>query len=161
MYSDDMLRLFQPYFEKIKELAKFQVDEARKLNKYPCKIILSGGFGDSRAIQQYLEREVIGPFNAEANGLPVMELFYPGKGRSGRAVAYGAVMRAQDKENGPKRTPLRSIGVLRHIPADDSYYSKEVLKQKPKAATLSGQLYIKDTIEWVIKAVSRLSIPSS
>ena len=75
-------------------------------------------------------------------------------------IAKGGILRALDKTNGPVRVPRMSYGVLRHIP-----YQPEAVEEFPelegpmsackpkKGCMLDGELYIDNTIDWVIKAV--------
>lgn len=57
-----------------------------------------------------------------------MELVPAAANTSATGVATGAIIRAQNKDEGPKRIPCRSIGVLYHVPDDPDYnFSKEVL----------------------------------
>jgi hypothetical protein len=72
---------------------------------------------------------------------------------SAAGVATGAVMRAQNKEHGPKRIPQRSFGVRVHVPDEPDTYSEDVLRQLFSEAEVSGESYIKNTLKWIIKAV--------
>lgn len=83
-----------------------------------------------------------------------------GRGAScATGVAHGAILRALDKSNGPKKMARLSIGILRHFP-----YEPETILEHPEMEPLhegerskdefNGLWYIKNTIVWLIKAVS-------
>jgi hypothetical protein len=146
-----MRTIFDDSLERIERLMKDQIRHARENSIQIDKVVLVGGFGDSPALQEFLSASL-----TEINymhGTKMKMVFTPANtGAAG--VATGAVMRALNKENGPKRIPCRSIGVLRHILYEPDRYPAEVLDQRFSFAELSEEEYIMRTLMWVIKAVS-------
>jgi hypothetical protein len=75
--------------------------------------------------------------------------------RSGTAVAHGAVLRALRKEDGPARIVQSSYGFLRTEPHEPEVWEahKNIRAWYDK---VDGQMYVKDTIDWLIKKVRRI-----
>ena len=73
----------------------------------------------------------------------------------GTAVASGAVLRALNKEDGPTRHIQSSYGFIRA-----EYYEPDVVKEQRGVNAwrdpLDGELYIKNTIDWVVKKVCEI-----
>jgi hypothetical protein len=69
----------------------------------------------------------------------------------------GAVLRALEKEDGPARITQSSYGFLRTEPHDpeNCQAHKEV---RPTIDKLDGGKYVRNTIDWLVKKVSRISI---
>jgi hypothetical protein len=67
-------------------------------------------------------------------------------------VAYGAVLRALDKENGPERIIQASYGFQRAEPYDPISCVAHA-ETKPTRDKCDGELYVKDTIDWLIRKV--------
>jgi len=151
LYSDDLRTIFDESLKTIERLLLEQIEHAHTSKVSIDKVVLVGGFGDSPALKGYL-RAALTKFNASHRTSIRLVVAPANTGATG--VATGAVMRAGNKENGPKRVPGRSIGVRRHIPPDEEAYSAEVLDQRTSLADISQQEYIKNTIWWLIKAVS-------
>jgi hypothetical protein len=80
--------------------------------------------------------------------------------RSGTAVAHGAVLRALRKEDGPARIVQSSYGFLRTEPHEPEVWEahKNIRAWYDK---VDGQMYVKDTIDWLIKKVRRIHVKSS
>jgi hypothetical protein len=149
-----MMGLFAGPLETISQMMVQQIQHAWNINVKIDKIVVVGGFGDSPALREHLERALVQLLAGEDTSKPQrtnMELVFSQHNTSATSVAAGAVMRAQNREGGPSRKPDLSLGVLRHIPYDEAMYSGEVLRQQLNYADKSKRTYIKDTIEWVIK----------
>jgi hypothetical protein len=75
--------------------------------------------------------------------------------RSGTAVAHGAVLRALRKEDGPARIVQSSYGFLRTEPHEPEVWNAH---QNIRAwyDKVDGQMYVKDTIDWLITKVSHV-----
>ena len=73
----------------------------------------------------------------------------------GTAVAHGAVLRALRKEDGPARIVQSSYGFLRTEPHEPEEWEahKNVRAWYDK---VDGQMYVKNTIDWLIKKVSHV-----
>ncbi len=67
-------------------------------------------------------------------------------------MASGALLRAFNKENGPKRQARSSYGILRTEPFRDWEEHKH-RKIKPTYDAHDGMPYITNTIDWVLKLV--------
>lgn len=74
-------------------------------------------------------------------------------------------MRACDKENGPSRMPRLSYGVLRHFEYQNEpglqkqfpEFATAILEGKQTIDKLDGKIWVNDTIQWIIKAVSKVA----
>jgi hypothetical protein len=150
--SEDLMALFDESFKTIETLLLQQIEHARRSNIAVNKVVLVGGFGDSPALKKYLHASLESVNNQHDTK---MQMAFAAANTSAVGVAIGAVKRAQDKYNGPKRIPCRSIGVLYHVPDDSDYeFSPQVLRQRWSVCELSQEEYIMRTIKWIIKAVS-------
>lgn len=117
------------------------------------KIVLVGGFGDSPALQDYLA-DSINLINEKHR--TDIQIIFTHTNRGAAGVARGAVMRAQNKKNGPKRIVRQSIGVYEHLCCDDDEsYPKAVLDQVSELNKVERCHYVMDTIVWKIKTVSQ------
>jgi molecular chaperone DnaK (HSP70) len=144
--------LFDESLKAIEQLMLEQLAQAKSSNTQVDKVLLVGGYADSPTLKRFLEMS-LKRFNNQY-GTNII-LVVPPSNTSATGVATGALMRAQHKENGPKRVPSRSIGVLYHIPDDPAYdFAPEVLLQSWSTCELSGEEYIMRTLKWIIKAVS-------
>jgi hypothetical protein len=143
--------LFDESLKIIERLVIDQLTQAKSNGSFVDKVVLVGGFGDSPALKKFLS-DILASYNTQFG--TTVRLVSPPTNTSATSVALGALMRAQDKKNGPKRVPRRSIGVLYHIPDDPSYdFPKEVLGQPWSTNDLSGEGYIMRTLKWIIKTV--------
>jgi hypothetical protein len=131
-----------------------QLKYARDNNIDVNKVVLVGGFGDSPALKRYLNASLSSVNNQYGTKV---QLSASPQNRSATGVAVGALKRALNKSNGPRRVPYRSIGILYHVPDDPVYgSSSEVLAQRATPSDLSNEDYIMRTIKWIIKVVSTL-----
>lgn len=67
-------------------------------------------------------------------------------------VSHGAVFRALNKENGPERKILASLGVLQHEIYDDKIKAHKLSPEDITDAR-DGKSYVLNVIEWLIKKV--------
>jgi hypothetical protein len=70
------------------------------------------------------------------------------------AIAHGAVLRAANKLNGPRREIQSSYGFLRTEPFDSEEFPQHKGAKKTRNE-FDGYWYIKNTIHWLIKKVCR------
>jgi hypothetical protein len=77
-----------------------------------------------------------------------------GRNTGATGVATGAIMRAQDKRYGPERVPRMSYGIMRHIEWDPDSNLDYMCNQPAEKSIHDGEYEIRETIEWLIKAVS-------
>jgi hypothetical protein len=149
--------IFQTPLETIDNLMKDQIHYAMRDCIQIDKIVLSGGFGDSPALRERLTKS-LKAINEKGN--MHIKLIFRKKNAGAAGVAKGALMRAMNKDNGPKRTPVQSIGILHHV-RDDPRYPKEVLNQgKWEHHEETDDWYIMNTIEWLIKVASLSAMKS-
>lgn len=92
----------------IEDLLLEQIDHAQRMNTDIDKLILRGGFGDSPALKEHLKASL--KRTNDKNNTDII-LVLDAANSSAAGVVVGAIMRAQDKTNGPKRVPCRSIGI--------------------------------------------------
>jgi hypothetical protein len=149
----DMLSIFQECFDTIDGLMRSQITHALSNNINVNKNIFVGGFGNSPALKQFLTASLV-KIN-KAHGTNII-LVTTAANTSAGAVATGGVVRAQNKENGPKRVPRQSIRVIRHVPDEPETYSRDVLSQGWELSETDGEYYNMRTIQWIIKVVSYL-----
>ncbi|KAF2025869.1 hypothetical protein EK21DRAFT_103649 [Setomelanomma holmii] len=131
----DLQAIFQESLDKIDSLMLAQLKYVRTKHTVVKKVVLAGGFGDSPALQAYL-RASLNTVNTQ-HGTKV-ELVVNPKTYSAPGVAVGGLVRAMNKENGPRRVPYRSIGIIYHVPDDLSY-------------GCSAEEYFMRTLKWLIK----------
>jgi hypothetical protein len=154
--SADMEKIFQPSLEKIEKLMKDQIYHAIANNISIDKVVLAGGFGDSPALKEHLTESLQKIYERENERI---QLLSTPKRKSAAGVAKGALMRAMNKEHGPKRIPVQSIGILHHVSDDPSKYPPEVLRQRGwDDNELTGESYLMNTIQWLVKIASLLLI---
>ncbi|KAF1923136.1 uncharacterized protein M421DRAFT_9919 [Didymella exigua CBS 183.55] len=135
----DIWNIFRPTV-KIGNMIEDTAVNAKDTGYTVSKIVVVGGFGDSPCLQAYLleqkgrvERRLGSP----------LKLRFSQRNMSATGVATGAILRTINKANGPSRIPCQSIGILRHIPCDQTEeYSAEVLSQKKTRDTYDVTDYI-------------------
>lgn len=149
-----MEQMFKPSCRGIRELMAQQIVTARSKGYVVDKVVVVGGFADSPYLTKFLKNSV-GGINTQIG--TVTELIFPPRGTSATGVATGAIHRAVNKEHGPKRIPRQSIGILRHIPYPTlaKTYKQPVLRQAKTFNKTLNQMYIMDTIEWLVKKASQ------
>ncbi|KAF3037823.1 hypothetical protein E8E12_007276 [Didymella heteroderae] len=146
---EDIWNIFRLTVKEIGSMIEDAVMNAKTTGYMVSKIVIVGGFGDSPCLQSYLleKKDRI----AKKLGSP-LKLRFSLKNMSAISVATGATMRAVNKASGPSRIPCQSIGILRHIPCDQTEeYSADVLSQESKRNDQEGADYILNTILWVVK----------
>jgi len=132
-----MLEIFQPSRDTI-DSWKTRLPRLLLSSPKIDRVVLAGGFGDSPALKEHLS---IAP--GRINGLrgANMKLIFTPANTSAASVATGAVIRSQNREKGPKRTPCQSVGIIRHVPRDEELYEPEVLAQRGWEANELDQQY--------------------
>jgi hypothetical protein len=149
---EDMRNIFDPSLKTIDKLMQDQIYHAISEDIGIDKVVLVGGFGDSPALKEYLSASLQ---RINENEDKSLQLVCTPAQTSATGVAKGALMRAMNKEHGPKRIPVQSIGILHHVRYDPSQYPSKVLDQGNWSEnTLMDEWYIMDTIQWLIKVVS-------
>jgi Arc/MetJ-type ribon-helix-helix transcriptional regulator len=145
-----MGRIFGKVVRKIERLMVDLLDRALEAKERIDTLVLSGGFSDSQYLRHSL-RECLSEYNKEhATNTELMVA--PGQ-KGGTGTAIGALMRTQNKENGPVRTLRLSVGVMRTIAFELDMYDDEVNAQELYTREDDGETYIKDVIMWLLKVV--------
>ncbi|KAK7906417.1 hypothetical protein PG985_016423 [Apiospora marii] len=151
--------LFDPLLKGIVSVMEDQIVKARSKGSRVEKVVLIGGFASSektlvRHVENHLEK-----FNAEndcsiklVKPRHAREMMLKGGFRT-TAVASGAVLRAFNKEQGPKRLARSSYGILRTEPFGEC---EEHEGLRPYYNPYDGQPYIKDTVDWILKLGSEV-----
>ncbi len=143
---NEMYEVFKDCIRGVADLMLKQLNAAKEKGVNVQTVIVIGGFGESPSLTNHLKKVL----RRERNrlGQPIdLEL----SRHVQSAVARGAVLRALRKEDGPERFTRSSYGILR-----SERYNEEDLKHRKFRVTRSpadGELYIMDTIFWVIEKV--------
>ncbi|KAK5062683.1 hypothetical protein LTR84_004756 [Exophiala bonariae] len=145
--------IFRDSLMGITDIMRGQLRAADDKELTVSRVLLIGGFGQSPSLKSHLEKVLYKERNYQ--DLPI-QLERPDYVDS--AVARGAVLRALRKEDGPIRITRTSYGVLH-----SEYYNKSDPKHQGLRGTrdpADGQLYIKDTINWLIFKVTGRRVAS-
>ncbi|KAK8137369.1 hypothetical protein PG984_005309 [Apiospora sp. TS-2023a] len=141
--------LFDPLLQGIVSVMNDQIIKATAKGSRVEKVVLIGGFASSeKTLVRYIEHH-LEKFNAE-NDCHI-KLVKPRHATT--AVASGAVLRAFNKELGPKRLARSSYGILRTEPFGEC---EEHEGLRPYYNPYDGQPYIKDTVDWILKLGSEV-----
>ncbi|KAK7941501.1 uncharacterized protein PG986_013888 [Apiospora aurea] len=141
--------LFDPLLQGIVSVMDDQIIKATAKGSRVEKVVLIGGFASSeKTLVKYVETH-LEKFNVE-NDCHI-KLVKPKHATT--AVASGAVLRAFNKELGPKRLARSSYGILRTEPFGEC---EEHEGLRPYYNPFDGQPYIKDTVDWILKLGSEV-----
>ncbi|KAK7974420.1 hypothetical protein PG989_016268 [Apiospora arundinis] len=141
--------LFDPLLQGIVSVMDNQIVKAFAKGSRVEKVVLIGGFASSeKTLVKYIENH-LEKFNAENDCR--IRLVKPRHATT--AVASGAVLRAFNKELGPKRMARSSYGILRTEPFKE-YKEHDGLHAYYNP--YDGQPYIKDTVDWILKLGSEV-----
>ncbi|OCK74689.1 hypothetical protein K432DRAFT_363277 [Lepidopterella palustris CBS 459.81] len=148
--SDDFWKIFLPSLQGVASLMESQLDLAREARNGPLnveKVIVIGGFAQSPALRDYLQKK-LKKINEKHKSR--VELIAPSvRDGPGVAVASGAVLRALNKRSGPERIMRSSYGILcKEIYDEDLPGHKEA---KRLELDIDGEEYVKDSMVWLIK----------
>ncbi|KAF4216265.1 hypothetical protein CNMCM8980_005267 [Aspergillus fumigatiaffinis] len=154
-FTDNRLRLdqkdfkdiFRPCLEGVSRLMLKQLESARRSGIIVKKVLLIGGFAASPSLHRYL-KAILRQRSVEIVGSPV-GLVRPNVRDT--AVASGAVLRALNRELGPVRIIQSSYGYLRTEPWDPDAIEAHRINKIKQADPNDGDLYVKNTICWVLK----------
>lgn len=142
----EMYKIFKPCISGVADLMTDQLNEAKRRSVNIQTVILIGGFGESPSLKNHLERVLRTERNLQNQSIDLMRPNYVES-----AVARGAVLRALRKENGPERFLRSSYGILRTVPYD--YTNSKHRKFRVERSSVDGELYVVQTIEWVLEKV--------
>ncbi|KAG2019349.1 hypothetical protein GB937_005263 [Aspergillus fischeri] len=143
----DFKDIFRPCLEGISKLMLKQLQSARRSGIIVKKVLLIGGFAASPSLHRYL-KAVLRQRSVEIVGSAV-GLVRPNVRDT--AVASGAVLRALNRELGPVRIIQSSYGYLRTEPWDPDAIEAHRSSRPKQADPNDGDLYVKNTICWVLK----------
>ncbi|KAI1364017.1 hypothetical protein F5Y08DRAFT_353863 [Xylaria arbuscula] len=137
----EMEAIFSPCLEQIAKLMESQIKSTRLRGIRVDKVIVVGGFAGSPSLQGYLMRRLAG-ISREV-GYPIEWVVRENKVA---AVASGAVLRALNKDHGPKRQLQSSYGFRRDEPYSKEDFGENVKRYRDPA---DNRMYVK-TINWVL-----------
>lgn len=152
-----MFYIFRLTTDAITDMVRDFVNESRAEGHVATKILLTGGFGDSRYLRHKFT-EMIAELNERLS--PPLELRTSKRGQSATSVATGGIRRSNDKSHGPSRAPSQSIGIVRHLQCGTEYFEalpQEVKDQEEEPNAVTKEEYIHDVIKWLITKVSYTS----
>ncbi|CAH0056992.1 unnamed protein product [Clonostachys solani] len=136
--------MFLERFRGIDNIMMGQITAA--IERGRTNVVLIGGFSASASLKKYLEMR-LKHFND--NNRCSIKLICPANDmKIVNAVASGAVLRALNKSQGPKREARSSYGILRAEPFGEHEEHKDL---SPYYDRHDGQPYIRNTIDWVLK----------
>ena len=144
--------MFEPSLAGTQELLERQLGLAFEKGLTVSKVIVVGGFGESPSLRSRLTKLVGSKRNVNGN---IIDIIWPDRFPTS-AVARGAVLRSLNKDNGPTRQSRASFGFLR----TEEYNTKQLLPEyieaavRPSVDPIDGWEWVKNTIFWVIQAVS-------
>ncbi|KFZ03935.1 hypothetical protein V502_10543 [Pseudogymnoascus sp. VKM F-4520 (FW-2644)] len=140
----DLKEIFDPFLERVAVLMRAQLQGAKENGLNVKKVILIGGFADSPSLQSYLTRELAVMRNYKEDRI---NLILPRAAET--AVSSGAVLRALNKKDGPKRISRSSYGFLcTEVHEPDEIPAHRGIR--PFSEPLDGRKYVKYTIFWLI-----------
>ncbi|KAK8130804.1 hypothetical protein PG999_003184 [Apiospora kogelbergensis] len=149
MRMETIKALFDPLLQGIVSVLEDQMMKATSRGFRVEKVVLIGGFAASeKTLVRYLQKH-LDKLNAKDGSK--IELIKPRHATT--AVASGAVLRAFNKELGPKRLARSSYGILRTEPFEQC---EEHEGLRPYYNPYDGQPYIKDTVDWILKLGSEV-----
>ncbi|KAI1350063.1 hypothetical protein F5Y01DRAFT_165372 [Xylaria sp. FL0043] len=143
---DQIKAIFTPCLEQIARIMEDQIEAAGQRGVCVDKVVLVGGFAGSPSLRKYLERHLR---TLSSRVGCEMELIV--RQNSVAAVASGAVLRALNKNDGPKRSIRSSYGIRRDEPYDPKFHRSA----KPYRDPVDGLMYVR-TIDWVIQQKTEL-----
>ncbi|CAI6338266.1 unnamed protein product [Periconia digitata] len=149
-HEDMANKIFLDSLRGTRDILNNQLELAEGPERKVQKVILTGGFGQSPALRNYL-RGKLEKYNRRKQA--TIELLYPKSPST--AVAKGAILRALKKGDGPERITQCSYGFLRDELYEPEKYP-EHSRARAKIDEADGEQYVVDTIDWLISAGDRL-----
>jgi len=137
--ADDLTEILEPILRRVWAVLQDQLDAAFEKGKIIKHVFLSGGFAGSPSLVTML-RQVLEDYSKELGLLSKIHLVEDAK-TSNAAVSSGAVLRALNKENGPRRFAQSSYGFLRREPFQPLVF-KAHSHTRPKRDSIDGELYV-------------------
>ncbi|OBT41085.1 hypothetical protein VE00_09322 [Pseudogymnoascus sp. WSF 3629] len=162
MNQKDFMAIFMPHLREIGKLLRTQLTSAREKGHELTKVPLTGGFSGSPSLKTYLKR-LLQKISREF-GYNIQLICELAETEHETAVVRGALIRANDKSDGPDRIPQLSYGVE----IMEEYNAEKFSAHKGTRPTLDkidGRYYVNDVISWLIikgievESEERFSIP--
>jgi hypothetical protein len=147
--KDEIQQLFDPSVQGVLRLLRKQLALTLEAKLIVSKVIVVGGFGESPVLQDAIEEVIAKERNLLGS---TIRTIWP-HDMPTTAVVRGALLRAINKEDGPKRKSRSSFGFLRH----EQY---KAFPEHEEAGVVSirdrfdGRPLVHDTLNWLIQAVS-------
>ncbi|KAJ5199425.1 hypothetical protein N7491_000016 [Penicillium cf. griseofulvum] len=129
---------FQPSLEGIARLVQEQLNICEKKKLVMQKVIFVGGYSQSNTFRHFMEQR-----------FQRLQLNYPKDSGWETIVSGGAVYRAIDKSNGPRRKILANIGILQVEEKDRKLVAHRNIV--PYFNPCDEKYYIGDCLNWIIK----------
>ncbi|KAH8780522.1 hypothetical protein F5882DRAFT_451384 [Hyaloscypha sp. PMI_1271] len=150
--QDDFDDIFSPILQRVWEVLEKQLDSARSKGITINNVFLLGGFAGSpslitalrMALREYAAKENI-------NQIRLIE----DTNKKNAAVSSGAVLRALNKKNGPRRFAQSSYGFLRREPFQPLLF-KAHSQTTPKIDKVDGERYV-DVINYFMRKSTLIS----
>lgn len=142
----DLYNVFNVPLRGVADLMLKQLNAAKASKVNVQTVILTGGFGESPSLRKHLKKKLVDQKNLLGQSIDLHQSRFVQS-----AVARGAVLRALNKEHGPRRFTRSSYGILQ----SEAYDEENPLHRKFRVTKhpADGELYIMGTIHWVIEKV--------
>ncbi|RFU27660.1 hypothetical protein B7463_g8656, partial [Scytalidium lignicola] len=141
---NEMYGVFKDCLRGVSDLMLKQLNAAKTKEVSIERVILTGGFGDSPSLRNHLKKILRKERNFLDRPIDLETSYYLQS-----AVARGAILRALRKDFGPRRHTRSSYGILRSELYD--FNNPKHKRFRVRRDPADGELYIMDTIEWVIE----------
>ncbi|KAI9933210.1 hypothetical protein ASPWEDRAFT_42965 [Aspergillus wentii DTO 134E9] len=142
----DLRYIFGDLLKGILDLMLRQIELADRQGILVKKVLLIGGFSASPSLNRYLKKHLHKRSRETGHLIDLLCQEMPET-----AVAFGGVLRALNREDGPTRVIQSSYGFQRTEPwapeMIDAHKHSKPLKVDPN----DGDLYVKNTIFWIVK----------
>ncbi|KAF5601646.1 Hsp70 chaperone protein, partial [Fusarium subglutinans] len=155
--AEHLNNIYRRVCDEVSMLMTKQLHETTQLGLKTGKVVLAGGFGESKPLRTCL-REALASFNAAQNSN--VELHVAGEHERTTAVdavSSGGVLRALDKLYGPTRVANSSYGVR----CDELFLHAMHAGQPTIQGRDNAQELFVEAIQWITKKTSLYSIPPS
>ncbi|KAJ5748239.1 uncharacterized protein N7511_009935 [Penicillium nucicola] len=136
---DQVMGWFQPSLKGITDLIHQQLGACADIDVRVQKIILFGGYSQSKTLQNFLKQRISHP-----------KIVCPRASAFETTVSRGTVYRAVDKSKGPLRQAIANIGILQSEPFDPEQYPSH-RQVHPGRNHHNKKRYIFATAQWIIK----------
>ncbi|KAK2475711.1 hypothetical protein H9L39_13304 [Fusarium oxysporum f. sp. albedinis] len=145
--SEHLNEIYTKVCKKVSAIMEQQLHAAAQNGLEVCKVILTGGFGESIPLRTHL-RQSLESFNAANNCNVELYLFDTHNRMTAiDAVSLGGVLRALDKSNGPTRVARSSYGVR----CDEPYFHELHAGQPTIPGFQNSNEHYVEAIEWISK----------